>query len=98
VTFEEIKSRLEFGLEVMGVSQHGYKFVTVKEWEEVGKECTFRADSHSIEDAKLCSPCRMMSMPERLYGAMNDDKLGIVVHSLVTYIGKSPQHHYALKG
>ncbi len=92
-TFTEVKAKVEFGIELLGFTHYGYKFVTREEWIDTGAQCIFEAEnpgSHG-DTATACSSCRLIYLPEENFG-MNNEKLGAMIHSATNWMSKGKQH------
>lgn len=95
--FNEVKTKLEFGLVVLGFEYYDYKLADLPEWIETGKTCEQGQEKHYVTEGKACGDCRRIYIPVEAIQKMTNDTLAACVHSIGSWLSKSRQHPLKVK-
>ena len=81
MTFEELKTKFEFGLLVLGYDLLGYHLVTDEQW--AGKDCS---EPHIMSDMVACERCRMVHFAKDHIAEITDMDLITYLHRMVRWM------------
>ncbi len=83
--YSEAKTKMEFGLTMLGSGDRGYTLVTEQEWIDTSEACESRP--HLLDmPSKVCIICKVFFIMDDKLEQVTDDELVFGIHSLQDFI------------